>query len=253
MTEPGLTRDGFLGSRLAILQPKGGYRAGVDPVFLAAAVPAISGETVLELGCGVGTALFCLGARVPELGLTGVERQSDYASLARRNAETNGLTAEIFDAPLEDLPARVRERSFDHVIANPPYWRGDARMQAGDAGREAALAEETPLSAWCNAAVRRLRPGGWLTLIQAAERLPDVLSALDARVGAVVVHPLTPRAGRDATRVIVQAVKGSRAGARLASPTVLHQGDTHGEDRESYTAPVRAILREGAAFPWVQR
>ncbi|MEM9031062.1 MAG: methyltransferase, partial [Pseudomonadota bacterium] len=35
-----LTRDGFLGGRLHIAQPKSGYRAGVDPVFLAAATPA---------------------------------------------------------------------------------------------------------------------------------------------------------------------------------------------------------------------
>ena len=38
-----LTRDGFLGGRLAILQPRDGYRAATDPVLLAAAVPARAG------------------------------------------------------------------------------------------------------------------------------------------------------------------------------------------------------------------
>ena len=253
MTDLGLTRDGFLGGRLSIRQPKSGYRAGVDAVFLAAAVPAASGEAVLELGCGVGTALYCLGARVPGLSLAGIERQPDYAALARRNAEENGLNAGIFEGRIERLPAELRDWTFDHVIANPPYWRGQARTKAGDAGRETALAEETPLSVWCDVGVRRLRPGGWLTMIQAAERLPDVMAALDGRVGAVTVHPLAPRSGRDATRVIVQAVKGSRATARLASPTALHEGTAHERDGESYTDDVRAILRDGAAFPWVGR
>jgi len=44
-----LTRDEFLGGRLGILQPKKGYRAGVDPVLLAASVPARAGQSVLEL------------------------------------------------------------------------------------------------------------------------------------------------------------------------------------------------------------
>ena len=49
-----LTEDAFLGGRLRLLQPAQGYRAGVDPVLLAASVPAMLGQRVLELGCGVG-------------------------------------------------------------------------------------------------------------------------------------------------------------------------------------------------------
>ena len=55
------TDNAFLGGRVQLLQPRRGYRAGVDPVLLAAAVAARPGEAVLELGCGVGTALLCLG------------------------------------------------------------------------------------------------------------------------------------------------------------------------------------------------
>ena len=50
------TEDLFLDGRLRIRQPANGYRAGADPVFLAAAVPAKPGESVLELGCGAGVA-----------------------------------------------------------------------------------------------------------------------------------------------------------------------------------------------------
>jgi tRNA1Val (adenine37-N6)-methyltransferase len=73
--ETELTRDGFLGGRLALLQPRDGYRAGTDPVLLAAFVPAREGESVLDLGCGAGTAALCLAARVPVLELHGLELQ----------------------------------------------------------------------------------------------------------------------------------------------------------------------------------
>ncbi len=253
MTERGLTRDGFLGGRLTILQPKSGYRAGIDPVLLAASVPAAPGEAVLELGCGAGTAALCLGSRVKGLTLSGLERQAAYAELARRNAEANGIPLEVIHGDIGQMPRALRDQAFHHVLANPPYWHGGTRTVAEDDGREAALAEETPLAIWCDAAVRRLRPGGRLTMIQAAERLPDLLAALDGRVGGIAIYPLAPRAGRDATRVIVQAVKGSRAPTRLVTPMILHEGTAHAHDGDDYTATIRAVLRDGAAFDWGMR
>ena len=39
-----ITEDLFLGGKLSLLQPKKGFRAGLDSVLLAAAVNAKSGE-----------------------------------------------------------------------------------------------------------------------------------------------------------------------------------------------------------------
>ena len=136
------------------------------------------------------------------------------------------------------------------MILNPPYWDPARRTSAGDTGREAALAEETPLATWIDAATRRLKPGGHLTLIQAASRLPDILSALDTRLGGITLRPLAPRTGRPATRVIVNAQKGSRAEFALAAPVILHEGDRHLRDGEDYCPEIRAVLRDAAAFPW---
>src|SRR3546814_8190614 len=50
---PAITEDAFLGGRVKLRQPEVGYRAAIDPVLLAAAVPAVAGERVADLGCGV--------------------------------------------------------------------------------------------------------------------------------------------------------------------------------------------------------
>ena len=71
----GLTDDAFLDGRVRLLQPKQGYRAATDPVLLAAAAAPKPGQTVLDLGCGVGAAAFCLAARASGLSLTGLELQ----------------------------------------------------------------------------------------------------------------------------------------------------------------------------------
>ena len=61
------TKDNFLGGAINLEQPKTGFRSSMDAVFLAASIPAQEKQKVLELGCGVGAVLMCLGARVPNL------------------------------------------------------------------------------------------------------------------------------------------------------------------------------------------
>lgn len=247
--EAEITTDGFLGGRLKIAQPAEGYRAATDPVLLAAAVPAVAGQAVLELGCGAGVASLCLGHRVPGLTLAGLELQPAYAALARRNAAANGQDFTVHEGDLAAMPAALRALSFDHVIANPPYFGAGKGTPARDAGREAAQREATPLALWIDAGLRRLRPGGWLVLIQAAERLPHLVAALEDRAGSVTVLPIAPRAGRPAGRVILSARKGGRAPFRLLAPFILHEGTEHPGDREHYSTAASAILRDGAALP----
>lgn len=239
-----LSDDKFLCGQLRLLQPLKGYRAATDPVLLAAACPARPGHNVLDLGCGAGAAALCLGLRVPSLALSGLEVQPDYAELARQNANRNGIGLEVHDGDLTRMPKALR-RDFDHVIANPPYY-GAGGSPSPVAGRARAMQVQTPLADWVAAAARRLRPGGWLTLIVLTEGLPEVLSALPPRLGSAAVLPLVPREGRQAFRVIVQARKGGRAPFRLLSPFVIHQGVAHDGDRESYTPAANAVLRDGA-------
>nr|WP_255572017.1 methyltransferase [Celeribacter sp. PS-C1] len=242
--------DAFLGGRLNIFQPVKGYRAGVDPVLLAAATPARLGESVLELGCGAGVASLCLHARIENLHLTGVELQPFYADLARRNAEENRADLTVFTSDLRHLPSELRAQSFDHVIANPPYYERSRSTAADDAGRDLALAGETPLEAWVDVAARRLKPKGYLTMIQKADRLPDLICAMQGRLGSIRVRPIQPRVGRVAELVLVQGRKGGRAAFILEPALLMHKGVRHEHDGESYADDVLTILRDGASLPW---
>ena len=244
MNESDLTHDAFLGGLLHLWQPRKGYRAGVDPVLLAATIPAVSGQRVLELGCGVGVAILCLGVRVEGLSLTGVEREAIYADLAKRNGAD---TLEVVQADIAALPLTLRQRQFDHVLVNPPYWRRDASIAAGDPMREAALGEQTPLLLWIETCAKRLVPKGLLHVIHRAERLPDILAALPHDMGGIEVLPIAAREGRAAERVIVRARKSGRADFRLHAPLILHRGDVH-VDGDQYTQPIRDALRLGAAL-----
>ncbi len=244
--EADLRCDAFLGGALHLWQPKRGYRAGVDPVLLAASVPAQAGQSVLDLGCGAGAAVLCLGTRVPGLTLVGLERHAGYADLARRNGAALGL--EVVTGDLAEMPAGLRQRAFDHVIANPPYFDRGSGTAAPDPHREAALGEDTPLRDWVRAAQKRLKPKGYVHLILKADRLGDALMAMDAPLGSIQITPLAPRVGRDAALILLRARKEGRAPLVLRAPIILHQGAGHGRDGEDYTPEITAVLRSGAAL-----
>ena len=106
-----VTVDDFLSGAIKVAQPKSGYRAGIDPILLAASIPAKSGQTVLELGCGVGTASLALAHRVTDLNITAVEVQERYAELARHNADLNKLPLSLVCADLAALRNAVLSSS----------------------------------------------------------------------------------------------------------------------------------------------
>lgn len=240
---PDLTCDGFLDGRVRMWQPRHGYRAAVDPVLLAAFVPARAGQRVLDLGCGAGTASLCLAVRVPGLRLAGLEVQPEYAALARRNAAENGVALEVVEGDLRRMPPPLRAATFDHVMANPPYLPAGS-MAATDAGRDRANREgEAGLGDWIDAGLRRLAVGGWLVVVHRADRLGDLLSGLAGRAGAVEVVPVAARRGAAAGRVLVRARKGRGGALRLWEALTLHGDGPAGAVPAVYTSRAQRILR----------
>ena len=243
MTGGDVTRDAFLGGRLTLLQPARGFRSGSDAVLLAAACPARAGDSVLDLGCGVGAAMYCLEARVPGVRLTGVERDAAVAELARRNGTAEVATGDVLDLPRELL------RSFDHVICNPPYFASGAGRPSGRPNREAAMREAPDgMRRWLETAVRRAGPRGSVTVVARADRFEEIVVTLSPRLGRLAVLPVAARAGRAAQRVIVQGLKGRRAPLKLLAPLVLHAGARHDGDRDDASPEAVRVLRDGEAL-----
>lgn len=249
--EAALSDDKFLCGRLRLLQPIKGYRAATDPVFLAAACPAVVGQSVLDVGCGVGAAALCLGWRVPGLDLTGLELQPDYADLARRNGSRNQIDLTVQDGDLRQMPVPLR-RDFDHVITNPPYYPPTGTPSPVE-GRAIAMQVDLSLADWVAICARRVTSGGTLTVICGVDGLPEALAGMVPKIGAITVLPLAPREGHPARRILVQGHKGRKSPFRLLAPFVIHAGAIHDGDRENYTPAAEEILRHGTAIDQLLR
>lgn len=242
--------DTLLGGRVRLRQPSTGYRAAIDPVFLAAAVPARAGERLVELGCGVGAAALCLLDRLGRQGaegvtVTGLEIQPDLADLARENSQANGLDKRfrIIRGDIKAPPTVLEPISYDGVFFNPPYHPLETSRTSDDPARALANQEAAgTLEDWLAAALKLLRPKGHLTLIHRADRLAEILSDLQGRAGAIAVLPLHPKPGGPAKRVLVCARKQSGAPLRLLPGLPVHADDG------SYSEVAQAVLCDGAAI-----
>jgi tRNA1Val (adenine37-N6)-methyltransferase len=242
MASPTITRGHLLAGRVAYAQPVTGFRSGIEPVLLAASMPASAGDRVLEAGSGAGATLLCLMARVPGVETTGIEINERLAALARQNAHDNGWpTMRFIGADLTNAPSLG---VFDHACANPPYHPASG-TRSPDVEREAAKRSSLGLlTIWAGALGRYLRPRGTLTFILPAGALPEAIAAF-TKAGCTpsALLPLWPKAGRPAKLILLQGVKDGRSPLSVRPGLLLHTADG------GYTPEAEAVLREGLALP----
>jgi tRNA1(Val) A37 N6-methylase TrmN6 len=255
--EPAKTVDAFLGGAVEIEQPAKGYRAGLDAVLLAAAVPASASDRarplrVLDVGGGVGTAGLCLATRLENVTVTLLERDPHLSRLAGANIARNGLAQRARAVTADALAPAQRmalpglpEATFDIAISNPPYLtEGRHRPSANDLKAAAHGMPPDGLDRWLRFMARMTRPGGAAFVIHRADCLETLLAAFSRRFGDLSLTPLHPRRAAPASRVLVRGIKASRAPLSLAPGRVLHGADG------SFTPEIKQVLSAPVALDW---
>ncbi|MGJ8571821.1 MAG: tRNA1(Val) (adenine(37)-N6)-methyltransferase [Hoeflea sp.] len=236
---PGYTVDAFHNGGFFLVQPsESGHRAGMDAMLLAATVPDGATGVLADLGAGAGAAGLAAINRLPNLSAVLVERAPVMVDCARRSlglSENAHLTARASviraDVSLNGNQRRdagLADYSFDHVILNPPFNSGSDR-KTPDALKAEAHAMETDdlFERWLRTAAAILKPGGQVSIIARPESMAEIATALGKRFGGIEITPVIPRSGCDAIRILVTAIKGSRARMSLRDRILVHQGPGH--------------------------
>lgn len=236
------TEDSLLGGRIVIRQPAQGYRVAIDPLLLSAAISVDPGESILDVGAGVGTAGLCLAARFPNCRVMGIERQKDLVRFATDNILLNNFRdrVEILHGDLQSPPPRLAGGSYSQVISNPPYFEiNRGRLSPVISKSLSNHEDQFDMEDWLKFCLLMLKPLGKITFIYRADMLDRLLSLFYGKVGNINVFPLWPAREQSAKRVIVQGIKGTKGGLTLLSGMFLHNEDG------SFTKAAEAILRDG--------
>lgn len=227
-----------------------GFHASVDAVFLSAAIDVKQHSKVLDVGCGVGSISLCAALRNKSISLTGIDIQPDMVDIALQNAALNDLSerCKFFHGDIKKEKI-IADNHFNCVVMNPPYLQGGAHLSSPEKIKATSHGEHgsgATLEDWVKYAHRKLKQGGQLVMIHRADRMDDVIMALEKRrwFGSLVIYPLWSHAGEDAKRVIIRARKERYAPIVLKSGMVIHQADGQ------YTDIAQSLLSDVGLIDW---
>ena len=236
----GETRDTILGGRLALIQPKHGYRFSIEAILLGRFVRASTRERVLDLGAGCGVISIMVASIHRAREVVAIEIQPDLAELIARNAALNDLRsvrAICADLRRKKIPG-IEPASFDLVIANPPFRATSAGRENPNLGRRLARGESSAtLADFVAAASRYARHGGRVAFVFTARRAAELISTMRAKkLEPKRIRFVHPRIAMPASVMIVEARVGGGIEASIEPPLILY-------DRPGiYTNEVRALL-----------
>ncbi|MBC7283188.1 MAG: methyltransferase [Hoeflea sp.] len=227
----------------------------MDAMLLAATVPQSARGMLADLGAGAGAAGLAAAARLPDLGVVLIERAAFMADCARRSLALNGNAhlaprARVIEADValhgdQRRAAGLDDYSYDYVIMNPPFNSGRDRKTPDPLKSEAHAMESDDLfERWLRTASAILKPGGQVSLIARPESLSDILIALGKRFGGAEITPVCPRPGDDAIRILVTAIKGSRARLGLRDRILIHEGPGN-----AFSAEMNDLANGSMAWP----
>jgi tRNA1(Val) A37 N6-methylase TrmN6 len=253
------TVDAFHYGRFHLVQPKGvGHRSGMDAMLLAALVSGDGPMRVADLGAGAGAAGLAVAARIETAEVLLVERSPLMADFARKTLALPSnaafaprvfvLEADVALSGKARIEAGLADDAFDHVIMNPPFNdRIDSRTP--DALKAEAHAMEHDLfERWIKTAGAIMKPGGQLSLIARPQSIAEIIAACGRRFGGIEITALHARAGENALRILVTAIKGSRTKLALRMPLVMHEPGQH-----DFTPFVNDLNNGLAAYPRLSR
>ncbi len=236
----GETRDTILGGRLALIQPKHGYRFSVEAILLGRFVRANKRARVLELGSGCGVISIMIASMYSAREVVAIEIQPDLAEMIARNAALNDLGS--IRAICADLRHRkitgVEPASFDLVVANPPYRAASSGRENLNDGRRVARGESSATLADFVAAARRYaRHAAAVAFVFTARRAAELISTMRAKkLEPKRIRFVHPRIAMPASVMMVEARVGGGIETSIEPPLILY-------DRPGiYTNEARSLL-----------
>jgi len=226
-----VTEDFILNGKLKLKQPKHGYRIAIDPVILAHVVEVYPGQSVLDVGCGVGTVSLILKKRNPSQYVDAIDIDPFVCRLCEENARDNDLSITVHNQSVETALLKKR---FDCIVTNPPFY--DPKNFRISQTKTLANFETVPLDVWINFCIRHLKHGGRFYIIHIPERLSDILDCIKMQLGKIEITPIYAYKNQKAKKIIVEAKKGSNEQLKFLPPKIIHN------DRGEFSPDMANIL-----------
>ena len=214
---------------IRLIEKKDSLTFGTDAYLLSASLPKKSNATYVELGCGSGVISLLALNRKKCAHVYGIEVQEDIASVAKRNAELNGLANElsIICNDLRKIKSNDLGGEVDVVFSNPPYMKNDSgKANKNDFKNISRHEIFGGIDDFCACASRVLKHGGLFYVVYRPDRMIDLISALRSNnlepKKLMLVHS---NLNTPPSILLIQAKKGAKSGLVVCKPLVIYKNE----------------------------
>ncbi len=217
-----LKLDDLLIDGMKIYQDDQLYKFTSDSVLLSRFARAKKNDVVADFCAGsgiVGLHFYALHRSLIR-SMTLFEMQEELCDLAKKSIELNGLSeiVSVRNVKIQDLSADCNEK-FSLILCNPPYYPA-ADAEGRNFRREACRYELTlSLEELIAAAAKSLKFGGRFCIAHLSARLAEVIFLMK-KYRLEPKRLTTVSGGGRIYLVLVEAVKGGRAGLKMENERV---------------------------------
>lgn len=192
---------------------RGDYNLTSDAVWLAAFIAKNTKiKNILDVGIGTGGVSLCLLEHKPDLEITGIDISQKMLREAEKNAELNNRQIKLLN---EDILSWKTSKTFDAVITNPPYFKGNAAKHGAH--------HNVDLNKWAMTCLKRVKPRGYFYTIIDTNVAGEVIAALyNGKAGDIEIIPLFSTGKKIAERVLISARLGVKIGTKIYSGMLMN-------------------------------
>ena len=214
LTFEDLGRKGF-----TMHQLKDGFRFGTDTVllswFTASMIRKSKKAVCLETGANCGAATLLLAARREDVLIDALEIDTDACEVLKDNIGRNGLGERVkaYEGDVRSLPDAIRQKQYDIVFMNPPFYKEGSGPSANVTGRGET---NGTLEDFISAGASRLIPSSGIMCVVMTARRTDEVMSLMMRYGIKPMNMIAvyPDIAKNAEMVLI-------AGKKTTSDTQL--------------------------------
>lgn len=221
-----------------IIQPKNGFKFGIDAVLIANFVRPRRNEIGVDLGSGSGIIPLIIAAKSNVAKIIGIEIQKESWDASVRTTTLNNLEEKIefLNHDIKSIAEILPRHSYDFVISNPPYYKIDTLSSPNNKkniARHEILINHKEIFEAAEYLLKQKKP---FYMINKPERLVELIE--DGRkigLEPKEIRFVHPNASRPPNLVMLKYVKGGNPGLKYHPPLFVY------EENGGYTEQIKYI------------
>ncbi len=216
---------------LRLIQKPDDFCYGIDAVLLATFAEVGKNERVIDLGTGTGIIPMILSHRTEAKEIIGVEIQQGSYDRGIRNIRFNDLgeRVRLIHGDVKQLvkDKLVNKHSFDVVVTNPPYIKGDGGVKNRERAKTVARHETTAgLSDFIGEASLLLKDRGDFYMVHRPNRLVDIsVLCRQHKLEPKELRLVCPSLETAPNILLLHCVKNGRPELRFLDPLYVYKED----------------------------